>query len=157
MNKEHIGLNNSAIRSRIASGIRRTLLGVSTSIPTKEVVDVKRYLTTSFNPLMLAGGAHAKIRECRLRDAKQAVERDGAKSIVRGDLAAEVVSKLMDIEVEPSRDPVMLRPGDELFCVVPGYQPKEGEEITEEDVNEAGCRAFKVVTERGAITINEQE
>lgn len=101
---------------------------------------MKIYLTTTFSPSMLAVGCRAVITECKLSDVPASAE-----SAVGHAVTAKVLSVLLGREVPFNRVNLLLRPGDEVYAVIPQFRAEEAREFTKEEVEDAGYRAFKVM------------
>lgn len=103
-----------------------------------------RYLTNTFSPMMLSRGTKAVVVEATLEEVRGAVE-TGLISAVSHAGTAEVLSVLLGTEVVFNRVNLVLRDGDEVWCVIPSFRAEVAREFTRDEIEAAGFRCFRVV------------
>jgi hypothetical protein len=105
------------------------------------------YLTTTFSPMMLGGGVAGYVREITLAQAKKILQ-DPFVSAVGHEVTAEVLSVLLDRQVEFNRLNLVLKSGDQLICIIPKFRAEQAREFTKDEVEAAGYRCFQVLVAR---------
>jgi hypothetical protein len=102
-----------------------------------------RYLTNTFSPMMLETLREFEGREISLAEAKTLAA--NAVSAISHEVTAAILSALLGREVKFNRMNLVLRRGDEVVCVIPGFRATESREFTHEEVASAGFRCWLVV------------
>jgi len=103
-----------------------------------------RYLTTTFSPMMLGERVSGYVREISLAQARDILQ-DSFVSAVGHEVTAEILSALLDRQVEFNRINLVLQPGDEVLCIIPKFRAEQAREFTKEEVEAAGVRCFHVL------------
>jgi hypothetical protein len=105
------------------------------------------YLTTTFSPMMLSERVSGYVREITLAQARDILQ-DPFVSAVGHEVTAEVLSVLLDRQVEYNRVNLVLKSGDQVVCVIPKFRAEQAREFTKEEVKLAGVRCFQVLVAR---------
>lgn len=101
-----------------------------------------KYLAVTFSPAMLTPGASAVVEEAALADVQAASSE--LVSAVGHEVTAAILSALLGQEVAFNRVNLTLRPGDEVYCIIPRFRAEVAREFTREEVEAAGFRCFRI-------------
>ena len=105
---------------------------------------MRKYLTNTFSPMMLGEGTQATVKNCSLGEVKEVLP--SLASAVSHEVTAKILETLLGEEIGFNRVNINLKPGDEVFCVIPGFRTSEAREFTFGEVSSAGFRCVKIVT-----------
>jgi hypothetical protein len=105
------------------------------------------YLTATFSPMMLSERVSGYVREITLTQARDILQ-DPFVSAVGHEVTAEILSVLLDRQVEYNRVNLVLKSGDQVVCVIPKFRAEQTREFTKEEVESAGVRCFQVLVAR---------
>lgn len=98
-----------------------------------------KYLTTTFSPMMLANES-----EFVGKPINNLSEIDWDVSAVGHENTAEILTKILDKEVEFNRTNIKIGPGDIVYCVISNFRDSQAREFTKYEIISAGFRAFKI-------------
>ena len=104
------------------------------------------FLATTFSPAMLGTRVEASVKEISLAEVKERL--GDYVSAVGHEITADILTALLNREVEFNRVNLSLRPGDEIICVIPNFRASEAREFTREEVEAAGYRCFLIKTRK---------
>ena len=104
------------------------------------------FLSTSFSPMMLGKGSGvAKVREIRLREAKQLLK-SGFHSVVGHENTARLLTKKFGVNVKFNRETISLGHSCRVVVCTPCFRVDEAREFTDEEIECAEFRFFSVMT-----------
>jgi len=104
------------------------------------------FLATTFSPAMLGTRVEASVKEISLAEVKEELRLRNWVSAVSHEVTADILTVLLNREVEFNRVNLSLAAGDSVICVIPSFRASEAREFTREEVEAAGYRCFHIKT-----------
>lgn len=100
------------------------------------------YLSNTFSPMMLGDSCKAEVKPCLIEEVKENL--CVLDSVISHEITAKIISSLLGEEIKFNRVDVTLESGSIMYALIPKFRASEAREFTQEEVEGAGYRCFKI-------------